>query len=847
MTHTPLVNAWRLTTATVLITLLVACGSDSGAPVRENPDSRSPDDTIFAYTGSVSAQTEDVLAFQREVWIGLATPARCGSCHTADGQAPRFARGDDINLAYQEALSLVNLSAPAESLLVTRVAGGHNCWLASPQACADIITGYIAAWADVAGSEATPLVFEAPPERQVGASRVFPANPADTAFAGTVYPLLSQHCAECHSPSAPARQQPFIGSSAIDTAYEAARSRMRLDAPAQSRLVRRLADEAHGCWDDDCAASASAMTNAIAALADGIPETQVDPALNVSRALRLEDGLVATEGGRIDTHVVARYEFKTGSGAIAYDTSGVLDIDLNLSGDVSWMSSWGLRLNLAGGNNGKAQAATSSSRRLHQRLTSAGEYSIEAWVIPDNVVQGDGGMNTARIISYSGSASARNFTLGQSMYNYDFLNRSGATSGNGLPALGTDPDAERLQATLQHVVATFDPVNGRRLYVNGEFTGDEDPLASNLADWDDTFALVVGNEVSSNKPWRGSLRFLALHDRALSPEAIAANYAVGVGARFYLLFNISHLIVDGELNASNNPGAYVVFEVQQFDDYGYLFNQPFVVTLNDDAALNAIPVQGLRIGINGSEVVVGQAYANLNTHLDNADRVEGRLPLSRLGTVIEVQQGPDLDEFFLTFDRIGSHTYARVEAEPTPLEPSANRETQARVALRNFGAINAALARMTSVPASTESVASTYNNVRQQLPVNPGVDGFLAAHQMGVTQLAVAYCSALVDNSAWRDDFFTGVNFSQPVTQALAESSQRARVIDPLLTRLLAADIEGERLPNMPEAGAVEDELHQLLERMTQCTGNCDPVARTSVATKAACAAAMGSAVMLLH
>ena len=28
---------------------------------------------------------------------------------------------------------------------------------------------------------------------------------------------------------------------------------------------------------------------------------------------------------------------------------------------------------------------------------------------------------------------------------------------------------EDLQATLQHVVATYDPVNGRRIYVNGVF------------------------------------------------------------------------------------------------------------------------------------------------------------------------------------------------------------------------------------------------------------------------------------------------------------------------------------------------------------------------------------------
>ncbi len=36
---------------------------------------------------------------------------------------------------------------------------------------------------------------------------------------------------------------------------------------------------------------------------------------------------------------------------------------------------------------------------------------------------------------------------------------------------------EDLQATLQHVVATYDPVDGRRIYVNGVLTPQPDPVA----------------------------------------------------------------------------------------------------------------------------------------------------------------------------------------------------------------------------------------------------------------------------------------------------------------------------------------------------------------------------------
>ena len=76
------------------------------------------------------------------------------------------------------------------------------------------------------------------------------------------------------------------------------------------------------------------------------------------------------------------------------------------------------------------------------------------------------------------------------------------------------------QAALQHVVLTYSPVEGRRFYVNGVYTGDIDAQGGgSLADWDDTFALVLGNETSTNRQWEGVLRLVAIHNRALTPDA----------------------------------------------------------------------------------------------------------------------------------------------------------------------------------------------------------------------------------------------------------------------------------------------------------------------------------------
>ncbi len=470
-------------------------------------------------------------------------------------------------------------------------------------------------------------------------------------------------------------------------------------------------------------------------------------------------------------------------------------------------------------------------------LTATGEYSIEAWVIPDNVTQGDGGADTARIVSYSGSNDVRNFTLGQTLYNYDFLNRSNDTDVNGLPALATADADERLQATLQHVVATFDPVNGRRLYVNGEFTNDEDPLAgAALEEWSETFALVLGNEVSGSEyAWSGSIRFLAIHNRALAPEAITANFDVGVGARFYLLFNVSSLI--------EADGAYVAFEVQQFDDYGYLFAEPFFLTLDDETTVPPTPIKGVRIGVNGREAPTGQVFAALDTELSSDTFVDGRQPLSGQGAVIELQQGPDSDQFFLTFDQLGEHEFVRVDSEPPAPGDPAMIDDQPKLGLRSFAAINATLSTATGVPSTTASVASTYEKVRQQLPTKPQVDGFVAAHQMGVTQLSVAYCSALNADSDLRSAYYTGFDFNAGVNSAF-NADGRTAVIEPLLSHLLAAEIEGDSLTSQADPAELRAEMNDLIDLMAASGGDAE---RSRTIVTALCAATLGSALTLLQ
>ena len=316
---------------------------------------------------------------------------------------------------------------------------------------------------------------------------------------------------------------------------------------------------------------------AIAGFSDTIPLTQVDPQLVSSKALALTDGILSSAGGRHETNVIALYEFKTGSGNTAFDTSGVEpSINLTLSGEYEWLGSFGVAF-----TDGKAQGSTTASAKLRELIVSTGEYSIEAWVAPANVTQ-DG---PARIVSYSGGSTSRNFMLGQTLYNYDTFVRSDQTDPAGEPQLSTPDADEVLQATLQHVVVTYDPANGRRIFVNGQLIVDADPTPGGLLnDWDDTFALAIASEVDNQDRWAGSIRLLAVHNRVLTDEQILQNFEVGVGEKFFLLFNVSdHISIDD---------AYVVFEVSQFDNNAYLFDEPFFTILDSAATPGSIPVQG---------------------------------------------------------------------------------------------------------------------------------------------------------------------------------------------------------------------------------------------------------------
>ncbi len=876
----------------IIPAILSLAGCGGGASNEANPGAGS----TTAPTGYFGPPERDpfVAAYKEYVWDNLVASNRCGGCHGTGGQAPTFVRNDDINRAADQALTVTNTTFPEQSILVSKVGGGHNCWLSNNSSCATVMTGYIQDWLNAvgAGVGGRDIVLTAPPDRDISSSRTFPASPFDNpgnSFAETVYPLLVANCSGCHSPIGTAgRQQPYFayddGDPTTDndviSSYEAAKAKMDLsDADISpfdlttldqvNSLLAVRVRELHNCWTADCASDAFDMATAIRAFAGVIPSVVVDPTLVTSRALLFSEDcdslgycVVASGGNRYENNLIALWEFKEGTGTTVDDVSGVNPpINLELSGNVNWLGGYGLEF-----NGGKAQDISGASSRLNASINPAvaggsGRYSIEAWVVPDNVTQEE-----SNIVSYSGNNdTGRNFTLGQTMYNYDYMHLSTTTPDPINDVLSTPDADEVLQATQQHVVTTFDPVNGRRIYVNGALTNAVDPFAGGgLTDWDDTYAFVLGNEVSDDRPWLGKMRLVAIHDEALTHEQILQNFEAGVGEKYFLLFGIGHI-----------PGipadSYIMFEVSQFDSYSYLFYKPTFINLDPTVVPNGIAIQGMRIGVNGSVPVVGQAYSRLDTVIDGSNYTvaEGQ-PLSNLGTVIPLERGMQAgnpDEFFLTFEVLG--TASQPFIEPTPSAPPLiDPAPVPDIGFRTFEEISASMSALTGVSASNSAVRATYSTYIQQLPSVENIEGFLPSHQMAIAQLALTYCSELVDNngSIGRDTYFPGFDFNQTAGTAFDTMPERQSVLDPLMQRMLNVDPVNGSLVTQPDeaemrgllgangpqnllglVGDTSDDFNSLIDTMTLCLPGCNTTARTREVVKASCAAVLGSAATMVQ
>ncbi len=859
---------------TVVVLALAGCGGGAGTettpPTGSGGGGGGPSDI---YSGA-PAQTTDVQAFKLSFYDNLRGLNRCGQCHSSDAatpQAPFFVERGDVNAAYNATTSsgIIDTNSPPASSAVTRVGAGHSCWLASDAVCANIITSYIEAWrSGTASGGGRAITLVAPPDVSPSATLSWPQTaPAEYS---AVHNILRQRCNGCHQAASASPQPPYFANSDIDISYEAVKQSRNIDlaTPANSRIHVRVRDGFHNCWEvttgqgADCPANGTLLLAAINTFIGALPpaDNTFLNTLVASRALYLDTNyaIAASGGNRFEANMIALYEFKAGAGNTIYDTSGVGSsrLDLTLAGtedtDYRWLATWGVEF-MTG--TAKAQATTSASRKLYDMIRLSNEYTIEAWATPARTDQ-----NSANIIGYSGGTQARNFTLSQDGGDhYVFRNRSTVTDANGEPELKVAQDG-LLLATQQHVVLTFDPINGRRIFINGVQTDDIDQQGGgSLADWDNSLAFVMGNEVSQDRPWEGTLRLVAMHSRALTPGQVRQNFDAGVGQKFYLLFNIDAYV--------GTPDSYVMFEVSQYDDYSYYFNRPTFISLDPNADPDGIRIQGLWLGINGKLALAGQSFRNMDVTLSSGQySAQTGQVLSTLATTIALENGPGAtgDQFFLAFENIAGNTSTIPDTAPNGPDVVADTTPMPDIGIHTFEEIKLAMAQMTGIDPNLASISGTiandgadgiYTAYKQQLPSVASIEGFLSAHQMGISQLSIVFCDELAraDAALTPSDpnrYFANFNFNTIASQAFDTATEVNLIIDPLLEKIAQVDLanSSNSLTTQPVEADARTELENLITNMLGCGAACsNDSARTRQIVTGACAAMLGSAAMLIQ
>ena len=149
----------------------------------------------------------------------------------------------------------------------------------------------------------------------------------------------------------------------------------------------------------------------------------------------------------------------------------------------------------------------------------------------------------------------------------------------------------------------------------------------------------------------------------------------------------------------------------------------------------------------------------------------------------------------------------------------------------------------------------TYDLVRQSIPAIEDVETFLSSHEIGIAQLAIEYCNALINDSGARAAMFPGFNFG--VVPATAYSgAARDNLIDPLLARMLG-QIDGVTdIQTQPTYIELRDELGyvnaapdhlNLVDKLMSSPDHTETVQRTGDIAKGVCAAALGNGAVLIQ
>jgi len=645
---------------------------------------------------------------------------------------------------------------------------------------------------------------------------VDPGNPGNqpdesAIFAATLHPVITNpnySCVGCHDggPLGTALNAlPFAVADVTNSYnYVFGQGLALTNSPAQSSIYLRP------FGDHNCGAQCAEISSAIlAAIESWAAQSGNNGGLNnanvVASAITNFSQVVAGTVPRADANMITHFAFDEGVGNTATGTSNVgVNMTLNLEG-TEWVAEGGLR-NI----DGKAQASLADSQKLFNLLSGGNQFSVEAWIIPENTTQA----GPARIVSYSIDTGRRNFTLGQNADQYDSRVQTINSGANGSnPQLRTEGV---LTTELTHVVMTYDNMSGgRKIYVDGQLAIEE-TIQGDMLNWQDDNVFILGNEATNNRLWKGVFKMVAIHNKALNGAEVAQNFEAGAGAVTSLRFDVANIL--------GAPG-YIEMQAYEMDPFSYVFARPKLVS-----DVTGVQVKNIRIAVNDNVPVAAQAFRRVDTMVTQSGQ-----EISELGALIPSELGQNLDQFHLEFEVLGGQTGTTEAIAPaTPPVPPVD-VPEPDVGVRTFSQVHDTMAALTGISQGDNDVRTRYQDLRDQLPPTSDALGFGSAQQIAIQRLATTYCGEVVGNN----NNGRCRNFFNDNDCAIAAGEKNA------IAGTVYDKIIGNNLANQPDRTASIAALVGIMDA-ENCANGCNGAAGRQV-LQAVCTAALASSAVTIN
>ena len=320
---------------------------------------------------------------------------------------------------------------------------------------------------------------------------------------------------------------------------------------------------------------------------------------------------------------------------------------------------------------------------------------------------------------------------------------------------------------------------------------------------------------------------VAIHNRALTQAQIQQNFDAGVGEHFFLLFSSRTSSTCRRATCCSRSASSTATATCSTSRRSSTSTRP--------PRPDQFRSSGMRIGVNGAEAPrrPGLRDPGHDRHGRGLRQPARAIRCPSIGTVVALDKGPAADQFFLSFELLGTQTNVRTEPAPTPPPPPPDGDPAPDIGVRMFDEINATMSqhhrraddqrRRSATP--TRGSGSSCRRSRTSRASCPRTRSASA-------QLAIEYCNALVEDTALRAAYFPGFNFGAPAATAFDTPAERDLIIGP-------ADVaRGQHGHDDPAVGRRgQGELDALIDRLTACGGGC-AADRTEVVVKAACAGA---------